>query len=81
MDEAWQQQKYDQVYENTLEHIEEQKRSNPDFTFEQLNRKLANEYSSAGRGDMSEVAEITSAATIAAYQAALVEWQKELGAV
>ncbi len=76
----WQQQKYDDVFESIRRYVHRRKADDPDFTIDVLKRLLETQYINegddwAGRGSVQN---ITHAATVAAYEASLVEWQEEL---
>lgn len=71
--------KYDEVFRNVCDYVDYQKKSDSSFTLKHLERMLETEYINEGNGwvGKSEVQEIVSAATIAAYQHKIVEWKKE----
>jgi len=75
----WQDEKYHQVLEETLAHVAQRRRADPTFTRTSLERLLQTQYVNydndwVGRGSVQD---IVCAATIAAYEHALVEWRKE----
>ena len=80
MSQDWQQQKYDEVFEEVCEHVEQQRRMNPSFSIDYVKECLKNKYVQQGQDWIGRglVAEITNAATIAAYEHILAEWEKEL---
>ena len=79
MNENWKTQRYQKVYNDTITHLDYLRETDPTFSIEKLEKLLETEYMSEGAYGNSEVAEIVASATIAAYQAYLVEWKKEKG--
>lgn len=75
--DTWLEDKYQNVYENTLAHVRELRNNDPDFTLQTLENLLETEYHNQGRGDRNQITEIVSEATISAYQRMLVEWKSE----
>lgn len=76
----WQQQQYDEVFESIRRHIQRRRADDPEFTIRALERLLEAQYINegddwTGRGSVQN---ITHAATVAAYEAVLAQWQEEL---
>ena len=79
---AWQQHKYDEVFEHTCAHIRRRRQLDPGFGIEQLEGLLQSEYVSQGNDwdGKGTIQHIVQAATIAAYELVMAEWRRELGA-
>ncbi|MBD3305775.1 hypothetical protein GF339_05275 [candidate division KSB3 bacterium] len=79
-DETWQQKKYAEVFEDVCESLTYQRRINPHFSIAELKKRLEDKYTHQGQNWIGKgvVAEITDAATIAAYEHILAEWQQEV---
>jgi hypothetical protein len=75
----WQQRKYDEVFDSIRMHVRRRRAEDPQFTIDTLMRLLETEYLSEGDDwiGRGSVQNITHAATVAAYEAALAEWQQE----
>lgn len=71
--------KYNQVFENVCAYVDEQ-RNQGDFFLDDLKKMLETEYINEGNGwdGRSEIQQTVNAATIAAYQHKIVEWEKEI---
>lgn len=72
-------EKYKQVFDNICTYVDEQRKTD-DFRLEDLKKMLETEYVNEGNGwtGKGEVQETATAATIAAFQQKIVEWEKEL---
>ncbi|NUQ64189.1 MAG: hypothetical protein HUU20_17095 [Pirellulales bacterium] len=67
------------MFESARRYVRRRRAEDPDFTIEAFKRLLEAQYVNegddwAGRGSVQN---ITHAATVAAYEAALAEWQEE----
>lgn len=71
--------KYEEVFQSVCDYVDHQRQNDAGFTVERLQKMLETEYINEGNGwtGKSEVQEIISSATIAAYQHKIVEWKKE----
>lgn len=71
--------KFHQVFDDVCVYVDEQRRST-DFTLTDLKNMLETEYVNEGNGwvGRGEVQDAVHAATIAAYQQKIAEWEKEL---
>jgi hypothetical protein len=76
----WEQARFDEVFRQVRQHIRLRRRIDPEFTLEALARLLDSEYVSQGTSclEKSAVQHVAQAATIAAYETLLAEWQQEL---
>lgn len=79
MQKEWIEKRYNKVYNDTIAHLDYLRETDPGFTIEKLEKLLDTEYMNEGADGNSEVAEIIASATIAAYQAYLVDWKEEQG--
>ena len=75
----WEEERFDEIFDQTIHHIERLKEHDPGFTLDRLKGMLETEYVNqgndwAGRG---EVGNISSEATIAAYQQLIARWERE----
>ncbi len=77
-EEGWQQEKYEEVFETTIRQVRRQQAMDPDFTMNDLNARLDDLYVRQGQGweGKSVVLEIVEAATIAAYEYILADWEE-----
>ena len=73
-------QKYEEVFQSVCDYVDYQRQHDPGFTIHKLQKMLETEYVNQGNGwtGKSDVQEIISSATIAAYQHKIVEWNKEM---
>lgn len=76
----WQRVKYDTVFGQVYALIERRRASDPQFTLEALERLLETQYVNLGNQPAVKgtVQELVDAATTAALEAALAQWQQEL---
>lgn len=79
--EDWQQAKYNTVFEQTCQYLRHRRQTDPQFTLETLVRLLETQYvhqgnEPAGKGTVQH---LTEAATVAAFEAVLAQWQQEEG--
>ncbi len=79
--EDWQRAKYEAVFEQTCAFLRHRRANDPEFTLETLVRLLETQYlhqgnEPAGKGTVQQ---ITEAATVAAFECVLAEWQQEKG--
>ncbi|MCL4193738.1 MAG: hypothetical protein KJZ87_18515 [Thermoguttaceae bacterium] len=76
----WEQARFDDVFRQVRQHVRMRRLSDRKFTIEDLARLLDSEYVSQGTSclEKSAVQHIAQAATIAAYESLLAEWQEEL---
>lgn len=75
----WEERRFDEIFDQTMHHLKQLRAHDPGFNLEKLKGMLEAEYVNqgndwAGRG---EVGNISSEATIAAYQQYLARWEKE----
>ncbi|MGM0496872.1 MAG: hypothetical protein ACQESJ_03070 [Bacteroidota bacterium] len=75
----WKEIKYKEVYNGTVDYIENRKINDPDFNIEELEQLLETKYVNEGTGNKSEIDQLTLDATIAALQACLSNWKSEKG--
>lgn len=79
----WQEEKYDQVFEETLHILQTRRLLDKEFTLEELEKLLGYQYVRQehdweGRGIAFET---TQQATIDAYERMIHEWKKELNSL
>lgn len=79
MEKDWKEKRYKKVYNDTIEHLDALREHDPTFNIEKLEKMLETEYMNDGAHGNNEVAETIASATIAAYQAYLVDWKLEEG--
>lgn len=74
---AWQNQKYDEVFEQELRGLERRREADPGCTVEDLEGLLEHLYIMDGADWLGrgEVQDIIMAATIAAYEHFIAEWR------
>jgi hypothetical protein len=77
-DGDWQQKKYDEVFELVLQQVRFQMQSDPDFSMDYIRARLEDAYVLEGHGWEGKgiILEISEAATIAAYEYILAEWDE-----
>ena len=76
---AWKEIKYDEIFEQELRGLQRRRQSDPACTVKDIEGVLQNLYIMDGadwygRGDVQD---ITMAATIAAYEYFIAQWDKE----
>lgn len=77
--ERWQDLKYHEIYEGTLEGLQRRRSIDPAFTLEDARRQLEQLYVLDGNDWLGrgELGDIVSMATIAAYEAFIARWSAE----
>jgi hypothetical protein len=80
--EDWQRAKYDTVFEQMCQYVRRRRAEDPQFNVEALVRLLETQYIHQGSepGGKSTIQHITEAATAAAFESVLAQWQQEEGA-
>ena len=80
--DGWEEQQYNQVFEAVCRRVQRRRQTDPDFTLERLRGVLETQYVYQGNDWVGRgaVANTTIAATIAAYEHLLAEWEQQLAA-
>jgi hypothetical protein len=75
----WQRAKYDDVFEQICRYVRQRRATDPRFTIDALARLLETQYHHEGNQPAikGEIQQITEAATIAAFEYVLAQWQHE----
>ena len=78
-DNTWKDEVYQQSFENVTRHIKKMKDTDASFTLKELEGMLQAEYVNQGNDwvGRGELYDLRNAATIAAYQMLIAEWEKE----
>lgn len=76
----WREAAYKKMFDGAVTFINQQRKSDPTFTIENLEAMLQSEYDRQGLAwdGRGEVVEIGIEATIAAIQQELIKWRKEM---
>lgn len=77
-DDDWQQRKYEEVFDQVIRQVRFQKSIDPDFSLDHVRARLEDAYVLQGHGwdGKGIVLEISEAATIAAYEYILADWEE-----
>jgi len=77
--EDWQHSKYEDVFEQTCRYVRQRRATDPQFNLEAMVRLLETQYANQGNQPAVKgtVQQITEAATVAAFEYALAQWQQE----
>jgi len=78
-DNTWKDEVYQQSFDNVTRHIKKMKDTDASFTLQELEGMLQAEYVNQGNDwvGRGELYDLRNAATIAAYQMLIAEWEKE----
>ena len=77
--DGWEEQKFNEIYDNVYATTKYRRFMDPRFGVKELKRLLADLYISDGndQGGRGKVGDIVCAATIAAHEQVLAEWEKD----
>lgn len=80
IEEKWREEKYQQVFDDVMKYVANQRKTDPTFTIQSLEAQLETEYINQGNDwvGRGEAVDLRIQATIAAYQQALANWRDEL---
>jgi hypothetical protein len=78
--DGWEEQQYHQVFEAVCRRVQRRRQTDPDFTIARLRGILETQYVYQGNNWVGRgaVADTAIAATIAAYEHLLAEWEQQL---
>ena len=76
----WEEQKFNEIFDNVYATTKYRRFLDPGFGVKELKRLLADLYVNDGndQGGRGKVGDITSAATIAAHEQVLAEWENDM---
>ena len=76
--DAWREERYREVFEQTHRQIEDRRRTDPEFTVDRLEELLNSMYNLQGHNWVGRgiVEDVTDSATIAAYESVLARWRR-----